>query len=231
MAGTQLQLNTTSYEFDYFSGSAIGVYIGDILVDDIATIQFTVQQQKRPIYGYASQYFHTVASGQVLVSGSFTIPFKEADYLLLALQRYSTMIGDSRSPISGAKGKGYEVKRQNIERIIKDESKVDKNQMYQDLSALRDEAFENIAETFEDMLWQPKTLNSEFTEPNVSGTITQDSYHKYRRADQYPPFNIFILYGDISNAAANHTTGQGQLIAVGGEPILEQYEFIARNLG
>ena len=241
-AGALMQ-SFTAYEFDYFSGSQIGVYIGDILVDDIMSIQFNVAQSKRPIHGYASQYYHTLADGQVLVQGQFAIPFKEADYLLAVLQRYrdhATPIEDVYSPTSGRRMDRQKVLRENIERYIertsRDPNLANPYELALDLSALRDEAFEDMAEQFEDLLWQvPK---EKFLEPNVSphGMFFSDYT---RRADQYPPFDIFVLYGDIANAAANHTIkrlvdvsilGQGQAISVGGEPIIEVYSFIAKNL-
>jgi hypothetical protein len=68
---------------------------------------------------------------------------------------------------------------------------------------------------------------------------SDSSWQSYRRGDQYPPFDIWLLYGDISNKAANNTIrkiircdimGQEQVIDATGEPILERYQFIARNL-
>jgi len=112
----------------------------------------------------------------------------------------------------------------------------DRFKMYRDLAALDDQAFEDVAEKFEDFLWQKPTTNFDLNNI-VEGSSTGDL--KYRRADQYPQFDIWILYGDISNGAANHTikkiegvhvTGQGQTIVADGEPIAEQFQFYARNL-
>jgi hypothetical protein len=252
----------TVYEFDYFSGSQMGIYIGDILVDDIYMIDFSVTQSRRPIYGYASQYYHTVADGQVFVEGNFAISFKESDYLLATLAHYQEKLG----PISFDK-KQYRVMRENIERRIKRENQgwneaskaltsrefradmssripdgipeSDRYEFYRDLARLSDEHFENIAEIHEDHLWQHPDAN--YYTPNLhTGDHVEDKTTlTHRRADQYPPFDIWVLYGDITNAKANHTikriqdcriVGQGQSISVGGEPIIEQYQFIARNL-
>jgi hypothetical protein len=229
-----------AYEFDYFSGSQIGIYIGDILVDDIESIQYTVTQTKRPIFGYASQYFHKMADGQVLVEGAFSIPFKEADYILATLQRYR----DTHTPINTPAGPqplgetpDYLVLRENIERRMMEGVKKDLPiyDLYTDLSALSDEQFENVAEVFEDVLWQQPSMD--FLTGNVSPGVKNVSDY-VRRADQYPPVDIYILYGDIANKAANHTIkklidvsiiGEGQAIVVGGVPISEQYRFIAKN--
>jgi len=263
-----LSLNTTSYEFDFFAGSMISIYLGDILVDDVQYIQFEVTQTKRPVYGYASQYFHTVASGQVLVEGVFTVPFKEADYILATLQHYRTQ----QAPIHMGPGeKEYKALRESIERYMESQKKFEEQKaiissaegfgmsregidklrelapevnnpydFYKDLAALPDDAFENAAENFEDHLWG-KTGNaySEYTTGNLSVVPGGEDIYTHRRGDQYPPFDIWILYGDISNAEANHTikkiiganiVGQGQAISSDGQPILEQYRFIAKNL-
>jgi hypothetical protein len=114
------------------------------------------------------------------------------------------------------------------------------------MSALDDKSFEDIAEKFEDMLWRGNrnfdAVGHDFQGPNIGGLGLADAntdHMMYRRGDQYPPFDIWVLYGDVTNAAANHTikriikaeiVGQGQAIYVGGEPIKEQYRFIARNL-
>ena len=111
MADTTLGNNTVAYEFDYFSASQMSIYIGNILIDDISSIQFTVSQSKRPIYGYASQYFHTLADGQIIVEGQFSIPFKEADYILASLQRYQ----ENQPPIKLGVPMHPKVSRDNIE--------------------------------------------------------------------------------------------------------------------
>ena len=43
--------------------------------EDIMDFQYTVMQPKRPIYSYASYRFDRVVLGQLLVVGSFAIPF------------------------------------------------------------------------------------------------------------------------------------------------------------
>jgi len=73
--------NYRTYPYDFFSGTDCKVFFGDIWVDDIITIQYSVSQTKTPIFGYASQYYQGVAMGQVLVNGVLTIAFKEVGYL------------------------------------------------------------------------------------------------------------------------------------------------------
>ena len=62
----------------------------------------------------------------------------------------------------------------------------------------------------------------------------------FRRADQFPPFDILVTFGDINTAQANHTvkritdavitnTEFGGIEPTG-EPVFVRYDFIARNV-
>lgn len=73
--------NYRTYKSDYFCGTQAKIYFGDIWVDDIITIQYSTNQNKTPIYGYASEHYDAVAPGTVLVEGQMTIAFKEVGYL------------------------------------------------------------------------------------------------------------------------------------------------------
>lgn len=79
---------TSIYDLDYFSGSQMFLYIGDVWIDEITTLQYRTDQSKRPIYGYASQLWDDCAAGQVMVQGAFTINYKEQGYLWAVLRRY-----------------------------------------------------------------------------------------------------------------------------------------------
>jgi hypothetical protein len=86
MARTTLQ--TSVYDQEYFSGSQVNIYIGDVLIDEVTALSVSVHQKKRPIYGYASQLFDNVSCGTVLVEGQFQINFKESGYLHTVLNRF-----------------------------------------------------------------------------------------------------------------------------------------------
>jgi hypothetical protein len=258
-----------TYEYDHFAGSQVGIYIGDVFVDEINRLQFAIHQAKRPIYGYASQYYDAMASGQVIVSGTFTINFKESGYMHIILKRYGEIIGagEQVSPfqlqkdpkIGAINDQKAKILRQNIERILEANKKkgptpadtkpgqvknlnpvdkFDEFSFYDDLSSLPDNEFENIAEVFEDAVWKQKEVNKEDL-----GNITKPSDlaldREMRRPDQFPGFTIWVTYGDINNELSNHTVKKltgvhivstGQTLEINGEPILEQYEFIARNV-
>jgi hypothetical protein len=80
------------YDNDYFSGAQAALYIGDVLVDEVTSISFAVNQSRSPLYGYASALFDAVSKGNVIVQGNFTVNFKEAGYLWLVLNRYKRLM-------------------------------------------------------------------------------------------------------------------------------------------
>jgi len=81
--------DTNEYWEEYFCGSDIGIYIGDTWVDDVVTIQYTMTNNKSPIYGYMSENFDAVSKGTRIVQGQFTIAFREVGYLSNILDNYT----------------------------------------------------------------------------------------------------------------------------------------------
>lgn len=96
--------NTVEHQWfpvEYFSGSDITIYIGDIFVSEISAISFTLTEKVLPIFGYASRTFDHASRGSRLVEGVIQIPFVEAGYLEAILSR----VGSSTTETSNAKPK------------------------------------------------------------------------------------------------------------------------------
>ncbi len=126
------------YNIEYFSGAQVSLYIGDVWVDEVTTLSYGYQQSRTPIYGYASTLFDDVSEGHILVTGQFTINFKEAGYLWLILDRYrqlnkrrASLTAESTNPFldSGL------ASRDGIDKLINHETK----------SWVRNETFKEIA--------------------------------------------------------------------------------------
>lgn len=136
------------------------------------------------------------------------------------------------------------LRRQNIERIglavdaITNGSaggtqvrKEDEMEYFRQLSGFNNEAgalnpAEDVFEAFEDKIWGTADLN-------------QDSEGRRGDSNRWDDFSIFVTFGDYNrNNNVNHTAkridrvhliDQAQTIMINGEPIAEQYSFIARN--
>lgn len=64
------------YTEEYFGGSDVFIYINGRRHYHIAAIQFSVQEQHKPIYGYSSRTFDDVAIGNRIVVGAIKVPVK-----------------------------------------------------------------------------------------------------------------------------------------------------------
>ena len=138
------------YNIDYYSGAQVGIYIGDIWVDEVTSMSYSVSQTRRPLFGYASQLFDDVSEGVILIQGQFTINFKEAGYLWLTLDRYQSLMNgkpdilscrsENRSPDFASPFASTfkdEVNRQSVEEVINGEvNTFTRNRMLQQLAAL-----------------------------------------------------------------------------------------------
>lgn len=252
---TRTPVKTTIYDQEYFSGSQVNLYIGDVLIDECFALEFIHQQRKAPVYGYASQYFDKTMKGVVLVQGSFTVNFKESGYLFTVLKRMNNLRNQRGtnliSPFVSSKNIGKPkyggarssgdigvLTRANIERTIAgEESREDLWQYYQDLTSLHAELSgfnnkegalnkaEDIFEAFENEIWGQKRFEGE--PRTIDDTAFDD-------------FTIYVTYGDFnSNDRINHTARRidgvrllstQQVIGTDGSPVQETYTFLARNL-
>ena len=65
-----------AFATEYFSGTDITVEINGKKTE-VAAIDYTLQEQLKPIYGYASRVFDDVAVGSRIVVGSMVLPIKD----------------------------------------------------------------------------------------------------------------------------------------------------------
>jgi len=236
------------YNVEYFSSSQVALFIGDVLVDEVTSLNFTVQQNRRPLYGYADQFFRQVSKGQIIVQGQFSINFKEAGYLWLILARYKKLIKGLEGPLDDNPwtSSGNQVSR-NIERMINAE--IEPDERTKNIEALAD-SYASLtgfssrtrarAALSENSVGRAEGLFENF-EDKVWGPSEEQLLNENRRADDVDlnPFDIFISYGDFAgDNRANHTiikledvyiVGTAQRIEIDGNPVQESYSFFAKT--
>lgn len=240
------------YDMDYFTGCQVATYVGDVWIDEIVNIQLEVTQAKTPIYGYASELWDALARGPKLVRGAFTINFKEAGYLFAVLKHYQESIRGKAGILTPYKGSN-KIMRANIERIMSlPANDPALYKAYADLAGFASEAqkqwiekagtkealtygagvdpAESVFEVFEDAIWKQNGIASFNKQFKVNSRSSL--------AGELNGFDIYIQFGDFTNDLANHTiikletvelVGQSMVINADDEPILEAYNFIARN--
>lgn len=211
--------NRGIYNNDYFSGAQVGIYIGDIFVDEVTSLTYGVSQERTPIYGYASTLFDAVSLGQVIVTGQFAINFKEAGYLWLVLQRYKALMKGHSSPfVYGSKpNEGEQIVKQTIEQAINGELKQDKRgkaiggltvQDYQWLASLSSEQVKDKLKTNKDETGSLLAASQSSLAGYSSSTRALNPAGKAE--------NIFEMF---ENAVWGHGTGRGNFRDVQGNVV------------
>lgn len=103
--------NRLEYQYfpeDYFTGADTTVYFGDTFISDIMDLSFGLQEQVKPVNGYASYTWDAVPRSSRLVHGSFTIAFTEAGYMYTVLDHISLLKGNAKPRLAYLMG-GEEV--------------------------------------------------------------------------------------------------------------------------
>lgn len=237
----------TYNRFDYYSGSQITVWFGDILLDDISSIQWSRSQNKKPIYGYSSQQFDAVAKGVVIIQGSFVINYRQAGYLSLVMNEITRLYTNTQDT-----GNWPEI-RQMIGLHLRNGTFGPKTaQEIQDIA--KSPNFIELAKTYEDIIWgdlatgtaQTEGYGTVSTAPPGYDTASSIASADVTQHERIPDgFNIIITYGNnsmndkrrlndylqstVKSLNGVHLVGDNQVIQVGGQPVQEQYDFIARG--
>jgi hypothetical protein len=237
--GQRAQVEYQRFSTEYFSGCDVAIYFGDVWVDDIVSIDFTLAENVAPLYGYASYTYDAVARGTRLINGRFVIAFKESYYIpAIANDIAWKMKHDELVE------KPFEFQSTHMEDTIEGILSAAKNMA-------RDE-FEDMADEYEKSLWGGSSLesmNSRVAEQERTSYFYPDNPNSHRQGNLHKVgFNIMITYGameretEISgnqHTAINHTvhtlvgvqlTGVSTQISPTGEPVYEIYDFMARDL-
>jgi hypothetical protein len=72
----------------YFTTTQARMYVGNVFMDELNTVQYALQANRVPIYGYASRDFDAVGTGKALVQGQIVINFISDGYLYTLLKEY-----------------------------------------------------------------------------------------------------------------------------------------------
>lgn len=223
----------TKMNEEYFSGSQASIFIGDVWVDDILDWQCSVGANSIPIYGYGSTFYDRAVQGRVLVQGSFTINFREPNYLFAILARYNEFnnleMSKNHNTISFSDPR--------------DKSGLLENNRIQEMTYLDKR---QVLDTFFEMKNPKDTqLGSVFNTIRGASEIRPDAREnsiganagEFNNKFAIPTFDIKIGYGSTldENTIGEKIfgvklVGKGKIITANGEPIKETYNFFARNL-
>ena len=192
------------WQYDVVSGAQIQVVLGEnVILEDCTAIQYTLTQSKKPIFGYASQYYDAVAKGIVIVHGRLWTNFIHQGYLRTLLDL-------------AARSGSLEAVKQDMEPPDSDELKRGFDlQSEEDVVAFIEKENRRRQEVFEAGT-KPGT-RPDIMSKNVNIRIN------YGDGSRFSGVPIKVLY-DI------HFIGEGQDIQISGQPQQEWYEFLAQRV-
>jgi len=217
-------LTDERYRVSYYSASQAQIYFGDVFIDEINSIQFATITNRTPLYGYADKLFRTVATGNLIVQGSFTINYVEANYL--------NIIG--KAIVNRDLGSAQGIGRHHSDQFLFEEQYYN-GQMPHPNVTFRELQTVNEVRNLGNKEFKKYAREQEQMQATPGGPETPQR----ERFDLMPPFDIFLIMGDYNDPSVDHTvrrlrsvylTGQSQTIISNGEPIMESYSFIARDI-
>lgn len=230
-------------EREYFSGANVKVYFGDVWVDQLADISFSLEEQVAPIYGFRSYTYDRIARGQRYVQGEFTLNFTENGYLQNILERIA----------SGMEGSGQVSQHSNSAPYVAQGAP---ERTIQDLLEMRSpDAYQGQIDALKHSFWGSQVHSNLTPSPAKK---EQDVFYYAERSGETNPlrehgFNVLIDYSPDANnrdfldcldgtkdgksffqsfrtLIGVHLMGESQVIANNGKVLQQSFRFIARDL-
>ena len=219
-------IRTFTFPADYFAGADVAVYFGDRFVDEVAGLAFALQQQVQPVYGYGSYTYDAMLTGTRLVEGSFRIPFRQAGYLLAVAREASQQL-----PVDT---KTLRQERADLPFRYAFEGHLTQQELLEVARRASPEALRSLVEQLRRQTWgEPSAVRLPRHQPLLPGGFT-----------------ITVLYGAPPPAGLSEALGIAGVLPAGtvlriegvqlasviqqidpsGNPVFEDYSFLARDL-
>jgi hypothetical protein len=82
----------------YFTTSQARLYVGNLFVDEMDSLQMALQANKIPVYGYSSEDFDAIGRGKRLVQGQLAVNFISEGYLFTVLSEFNRLLNAPPAP-------------------------------------------------------------------------------------------------------------------------------------
>jgi hypothetical protein len=172
---------------DYFTFCNQAIYFGDVFIDEITGLEFAMEEKILPLYGYADYRSREIVHGNRLITGTFSINFKEASYLYSVLEHIKSGRG-------GTLATNQEWTKETIEDMYE-------KYLSGEPGFTTSDVFETVADYYERALWGG--------EQTTFGKYDFKKIIADRRATPFfeQGFTITVGYGDNHTAFAARTEG------------------------
>lgn len=75
----------------YFTITGARIYIGNLFIDETNMIQYALQDNAVPVFGYSSRFYDALAQGRSLVQGQLALNFVSEGYLYTVMNDYAEL--------------------------------------------------------------------------------------------------------------------------------------------
>jgi hypothetical protein len=246
------------YKYDFFTGANVGLYIHDTLIVSAVAIEFQLVQNKVPIYGYADQLWSGYAKGNVQCGGNIMLNFQHPNLLSSLIARAQGVDDRSIEAFIEANSRAAldVIKSENGLNWSQEDINASTNGgVGGDLAGLK--ALDSYAKNqLSQYYWGAGQSKYQASSPDVIKSIRRADDHT-GTFDIYITYGDYmggqlrnVGSGDGRTNAISETTrsttspqrstlrrlshvvitGIGSTITVAGEPVLESYPFICREV-
>jgi endonuclease YncB( thermonuclease family) len=197
-------------DVQYFTSAQVKLYIGNVWLDELSSIQFACQSNEVPLYGYCSRYADAYGEGRSLVQGQLTLNYTADWYLITVLDNYRKQLKNSQ----------YSPEKQAA--IARTAELLRKGQ--------------NLTGSEEDELSVLMAAVPYNALPSVKDLVKTPSRKGYDNAVyRQMVFNMVLQFGDgdhrtIRRLEACRLISNEQIIDQSGQTIFDSYGFVARRL-
>lgn len=234
---------------EYFSGSNVRVYFGDVWMDQVAAISFSLQEQVAPIYGFHSHTFDRISRGSRIVQGSFSLNFTENGYLQSVLDSLASK-EKSQGVLSNPRAQAQPMTHKDSDQTIQTILQAGSSGTYTDyITSLKDSFWGQSTPTLIGGYTPNKDKDAYFYADRwdeEAGAMTQNAMkeHGFNILIDYSPDANYTDFGQcLRNIKSNgsllqtyrtiigvHITGVSEQIGNNGQVLQQHYEFMARDL-
>lgn len=237
------QLHDRTHKFElgeqkrYYSSVDVDIYFGEYYIDEIVSLEFQVEQNVMPLFGYNSYVYDDLALGNRIVSGRFAINFTSPKYLFNLLEEVA-LLQEVRLETWAS--------RTGIEVEWDVEASEDEHDPTDSVVIINKREF-NLHEIPGTRITEEGSIYVT-NEKNLLSAIDLGGTAGHRRLWTNRPlwrqgFDIDIVYGRRKSETWDkksqtrdmvikdaHIINCAQQFDIAGQPIIEQYNFIARDI-
>lgn len=180
---------------EYYSGTDTKIFIDGTEQKEVSYIQYSVNEQLKPIYGYNSRTFDDVAIGNRIVMGTIKVPIKNPS----AQSTYEEVVG-AYNPSTQDKIEDFNLSESNTKDSVE---WISKNESYEELNTNVEFEYQNKLEALGYTVTNKLQLQSairSFQETagiEITGTLTTNTKNAINEALALSNLEAKILKYDV----------------------------------